>query len=68
MPGHHKKIIETLANVLKDTSISVMGEAMRVKRNVDLYGGGVSVTEKECREYIHFVSDILKKVGHIIAE
>jgi hypothetical protein len=45
-----------------------MGEAMRVKRNVDLYGGGVSVTEKECREYIHFVSDILKKVGHIIAE
>jgi hypothetical protein len=58
-PGHHVKIIEYLAGILKDDSISDIGNLMRAKRNLDLYAGGAEVTEKECREYISLVEKVL---------
>lgn len=48
VPGHHIKIIDALATLLKDQSIADMGNAMRSKRNLDMYSGGIEVTEKEC--------------------
>jgi uncharacterized protein (UPF0332 family) len=66
IPGHHIKTIDAIAQILKDKAISVMGEAMRSKRNIDMYGGGVSVTEKECREYISFVETVLNRTKRII--
>ena len=65
-PGHHLKIIEKMAEVLEDESIADIGNAMRVKRNADLYVGGVEITEKECREYIDFVEKILSRVKKIV--
>ena len=62
VPGHHVKIIEKLAEILKDDSISDIGNLMRSKRNLDLYSGGIEVTEKECKEYIEFVGKVLEKV------
>jgi len=62
VPGHHIKIIEKLTEILKDDSISDIGNLMRSKRNLDLYAGGIEVTEKECREYIRFVNKVLKDV------
>jgi len=60
--GHHRKIIEKLSELLKDESIEDIGNVMRAKRNLDLYAGGIEVTEKECKEYIQFVEKVLLKV------
>jgi hypothetical protein len=35
---------------------------MRSKRNLDFYAGGIEVTEKECKEYINFVEEVLAKL------
>jgi len=64
--GHHFKIIEMLASILKDDNISVLGNIMRNKRNVGLYAGGMIVTEKECKDYLEFVIDVLKRVKTIL--
>lgn len=64
--GHHIKIIEKLAGILKDKSIEDIGNLMRTKRNLDFYGGGVEVTGKECREYIRFTERVLSRVKEII--
>ena len=61
-PGHHVKIIEMVAKILNDDTIEAVGGAMRSKRNVDFYDGGVEVTEKESCEYLDFVDSILKKI------
>ncbi len=39
---------------------------MRSKRNLDFYAGGIEVTEKECRECIKFVEDVLVRIKKII--
>lgn len=67
MPGHHIKIIEKLAQILKDNDIEDIGNIMRSKRNLDFYAGGIEVTEKECREYISFVEEVLTKVKEAIS-
>jgi hypothetical protein len=61
VPGHHIKIIEKLAEILKDEAINDIGNVMRSKRNVGLYAGGIEVSAKECKEYIDFV----KKIGSV---
>ena len=62
VPGHHIKIIDTTARILKDDAIADIGNIMRSKRNLDLYAGGIEVTEKECKEYINFVEKVLNKI------
>lgn len=64
--GHHIKIIEKMAEILKDNAISDIGNIMHSKRNLDFYNGGIEVTEKECSEYIKFVEKILIKVKDIL--
>ena len=59
VPGHHIKIIEKMSDILKNDTIDEVGNAMRSKRNLDFYSGGIEVTEKECREYINFVENVL---------
>jgi len=66
VPGHHIKIIEKLAQILKDDAIEDIGNSMRAKRNLDFYAGGIEVTKKECREYISFVEEVLAKLKHAI--
>ncbi len=65
-PGHHIKIIETIALVLKDDAIEAIGNAMRSKRNTDFYSGGIEVTKKESEEYLGFVNDVLHRIKEII--
>ncbi len=59
--GHHIKIIEKLSQILNNEDIIITGEAMRKKRNSDLYLGGVFITEKEAKSYLEFVKDIKKE-------
>jgi hypothetical protein len=62
IPGHQAKIIENLAQTLNDTSIELMGNLMRQKRNQNFYSGGIEVTEKECKEYLDFVRRVLERL------
>jgi len=62
MPGHHVKLLEKLAEILGDAAIDDLGNAMRQKRNIDLYAGGTDITKKECSEYLKFVEDVVLKV------
>jgi len=59
-PGHHIKIIEALAGILGDKTIAQDVNVMREKRNLDLYSGGIEVSETEAAEYLAFA----KKVVH----
>lgn len=65
-PGHHIKIIEKLAQILKADDIENIGNLMRSKRNLDFYAGGIEITKKECSEYISFVEDVINKLKEII--
>ena len=67
VPGHHIKIIEKLAHILKDDDIEDIGNIMRSKRNLDFYAGGIEVTEKECREYVNFVEKVLTRIQKLIS-
>jgi len=67
-PGHHIKIIEKLAQILKDDDIENIGNVMRSKRNLDFYAGGIEITKKECSEYISFIEDVITKLKEIILE
>lgn len=62
IPGHHIKLIEKLTELLGDQAISDLGNAMRQKRNIDLYAGGMDITAKECAEYLDFVEGVFLKV------
>ena len=68
IPGHHIKLIEKLTEILGDQAIADLGNAMRQKRNVDLYAGGTDVTAKECAEYLDFVEGVFLKVSEKISQ
>jgi hypothetical protein len=63
VPGHHVKILERMSETLKDPDILILGNAMRMKRNQDLYGSGELVSEKESKEYLAFVQKVLKRAA-----
>ncbi|MBU0661677.1 hypothetical protein KKG22_05915 [Patescibacteria group bacterium] len=66
VPGHQIKIIEKLAEIIKNDAIYDIGNVMRSKRNIGMYAGGIEVTEKECKEYIIFVKKIIAQVKAIL--
>ena len=66
VPGHHIKILEDMSKILEDNSIFDTGNAMRMKRNTDLYDGGIFISEKESMDYYEFVEETVKKVKAII--
>jgi hypothetical protein len=65
--GHHVKVIEKIAQLLGDQSILDIGNVMRTRRNLDLYGGGAEITEKEATEYLDFVGAILGQMESAIS-
>lgn len=60
VPGHHIKILEALSTLLEDPKIAAVGNAMRNKRNTDLYGEGAFISEKEARDCLNFVVEIVE--------
>lgn len=59
VPGHHVKVIDVTADLLKNEDIRIVGHAMRKKRNLDLYEGGELISKKEADDYAGFVKDIV---------
>jgi hypothetical protein len=62
VPGHHARILEKMSELLDDDEVADVGNAMRMKRNLDFYGGGQIVTRKEADEYFEFVDRVVKQV------
>lgn len=60
-PGHHVKLLMAASELLNEPDILAIGDAMRGKRNDDLYGGSMPVTEKEAADYLEFVQSVLRK-------
>lgn len=60
--GHHVKLIDKLAEILRNKDIKIIGQEMRSKRNWDLYGGGVLISKKEAGEYLKWTNEIFKQV------
>ncbi|MBU1026635.1 MAG: hypothetical protein KKA31_02775 [Candidatus Margulisbacteria bacterium] len=61
--GHHFKILEKLSQILEDENISVLGNKMRQERNIGLYSGGFSVSQKDSREYLDFVGSVFARAA-----
>lgn len=63
LPGHHAKILAKMSAILKDPDVLTIGNAMRTKRNTDLYGGGRPMGKKEADDYFKFAKGIVEKIG-----
>lgn len=57
--GHHAELINKLAEILGDNSILDNANRMRRKRNLDLYGGGLFISNKEAEKYQGFCRHLL---------
>ncbi len=66
MPGHHVKILEKMSEILDEEDVAVIGNAMRMKRNADLYVGGELMGEKEAEDYLKFVQKIIEKAKKVM--
>ncbi len=66
VPGHHLQILRKMSELLVDPDILTIGDAMRMKRNRDLYSGGEFISKKEVEDYLKFVEVAILKVKNII--
>ena len=64
--GHHIKILNKLSEIMGNPDIFTIGNAMRMKRNKDLYDAGATMTKKEVSDYIVFVDGVIKKAKEIL--
>lgn len=60
--GHHVFLIRKLSETLGDEEIELIGNQMRMKRNMDMYAGGAIVSEKEALEYRDWIGKLMEKV------
>jgi hypothetical protein len=66
--GHHIELIRKLSFFLKDLEIEVLANDMRAKRNMDLYEGGILISDKEAKEYLEWVKKIFQKAETIFED
>jgi len=59
--GHHIELLKKLSEFIDDKEIKTIGNKMRRKRNLDLYGGGILMSEKEAGEYREWLKAIFIK-------
>ena len=59
IPGHHVKILTKMSEILGDPNILTIGNAMRMKRNLDFYSGGEFISKKETDDYLSFVEKVV---------
>lgn len=62
VPGHYVKILQHLSKLLGDEDIFTIGNAMRMKRNQDLYSGGEMILKKAAKDYVEFVTKVVEQV------
>ena len=55
------KILEKSSEILNDKDIEIIGDRMRKKRNLDLYEGGIIISQKEVKDYLDFIKQVIKR-------
>jgi len=65
--GHHIELIAKLADFLKDPEIESIAGKMRIKRNRDLYDGGVATSGKEASYYLDFCKKLIKNTSSYLS-
>lgn len=66
--GHHIELIEKLSEFLKNKEIMIIANEMRIKRNKDLYGEGVLISDIDARDYIKWTKNIFRKTGEYLTQ
>ncbi len=64
--GHHVKILNKLSEILADPDIFTIGNAMRMKRNKDLYDAREVVTKKEADDYVVFIEQVIERANQAL--
>ena len=64
--GHHVKILSKLSEILNNPDIFTIGNAMRMKRNKDIYDAGGIFGKKEVDDYVAFVKQVINKVKQVM--
>lgn len=64
--GHHVELVDKLAEILKNSDIKRIANKIRVKRNRDLYDGGISTSEKEGIYYLKFCRELIKEADNYL--
>lgn len=59
--GHHIELLKKLSEFIDFKAVEIIGNKMRHKRNMDLYGGGVLISEKETKEYKDWLKTVFLK-------
>lgn len=59
--GHHIELLEKMSEFMSDKDINEIGSKMRRKRNLDLYDGGIIMSEKEAGEYKNWLKAVFTK-------
>ena len=60
VPGHHIRILEKMSEILGNEDIFIFGDRMRQERNFNLYDEGRPFSHKEVKEFLEFISDLIK--------
>lgn len=64
--GHHKELVFKLSELLGDPKIETVADKIRIKRNRDLYDGGMPTSLKEADFYVQFCNDLMKKADNYL--
>lgn len=62
-PGHHKIILEALANILEDKDVLITGDRMRKNRNFDVYSGSITIGIEEIEQNFTFIKEVYKRIN-----
>lgn len=66
--GHHAKVLEKMSEILGEEDILLYGDKMRKSRNMELYDGGIIITDKQAEEYLYFLKKTYKKAQEFFKE
>ncbi|OGZ60839.1 MAG: hypothetical protein A2919_02190 [Candidatus Spechtbacteria bacterium RIFCSPLOWO2_01_FULL_43_12] len=66
--GHHIELIRKLSEFLNNKDVNAIGNEMRMKRNQNLYDAIFMVSEKETKDYLKWIEQILGQVEDYISE
>ena len=65
--GHHAALIQKLSDTLQDKTIAVMGNQMRMRRNKDIYDGGIFIEREESKQWCDWVQDVMLKTTDFLS-
>ncbi|MCB4755939.1 MAG: HEPN domain-containing protein [Elusimicrobia bacterium] len=66
VPGHHVRILEKMSETLSKPDIFLIGNQMRLKRNLDLYEGRVGINPSEAQDFLEFVEETLEEIKKVV--